>query len=76
MTSATEISLVAVDTLTGINHTYYRVWYNGVWDPLPGTGEGINNNFNMYIGAFTLTGECTHYMEFYSTDNKRRNDGS
>ncbi len=74
VTSNTEITFTATDTLTGVNKTYYRIWYNGNWDPSPGTGEGIDNNFYIYIGDFNLSGECKHYIEFYSTDNAGNNE--
>jgi hypothetical protein len=72
VTSSTEFNFTAVDNPSGgsgVNATYYRVWYNGAWTPAPGTGVGLNDNFMVYTGNFTLSGECIHYLEFYSDDN-------
>ncbi len=72
VTSSTEFNFTAVDNPSGgsgVNATYYRVWYNGAWTPAPSTGVGLNDNFMVYTGNFTLSGECIHYLEFYSDDN-------
>ncbi|HEC76962.1 MAG TPA: hypothetical protein ENI33_06880, partial [Thermoplasmatales archaeon] len=61
VTSSTQFNLTAVDNPSngsGVNATYYRIWYNGAWTP-----------WTLYTGNFTLTGECKHYLEFYSVDN-------
>ena len=58
MTSSTNFSLTAYDNESGVNHTYYRVWFNGLW-----------TQWIEYIEAFTLNDECTHYLEYYSVDN-------
>ncbi|HEC76438.1 MAG TPA: PKD domain-containing protein, partial [Thermoplasmatales archaeon] len=61
VTSSTRFNLTAVDNPSngsGVNATYYRIWYNGAWTP-----------WMIYTGNFTLTGECKHYLEFYSIDN-------
>jgi len=47
-----------VDDLSGVNKTYYRIWYNGAW-----------SDWIEYTGNFTLSGECKHYLEYYSVDN-------
>lgn len=57
VTSFTEFNLTASDVLSGIDSTYYRIWYNGIWTP-----------WNEYTGNFTLTGEEKHYLEYYSVD--------
>ena len=74
ITSQTKINLTAIDALTAVNKTYYRFWYNGNWNPSPGTGDGINNNFYVYTGDFNLSGECLHYLEFYSMDDAGNNE--
>ena len=58
VTSSTEFNLTAIDDLSGVDATYYRIWYNGAWTP-----------WNEYAGNFTLAGEGTHYLEYYSVDN-------
>jgi len=58
VTSHTEFNLTAVDDLSGVNKTYYRIWYNGAW-----------SDWIEYTGNFTLSGECKHYLEYYSVDN-------
>ncbi len=65
----TEFNMTATDDDSGVAATYLRIWYQGVWTPLPGTGVGKNNNFMIYLGNFTLSGNCKHYIEFYSEDN-------
>ncbi|HEC76282.1 MAG TPA: hypothetical protein ENI33_03345, partial [Thermoplasmatales archaeon] len=57
ITSSTDIILNATDDLSGVNHTYYRIWWNGTW-----------TSWMEYIQPFNLTEECTHYIEFYSVD--------
>jgi len=58
VTSSTQFNFTATDDLSGVNKTYYRVWYNGVWD-----------DWMIYAGKFTLSGEGKHYLEYYSVDN-------
>ena len=58
VTSHTEFNLTATDDVSGVNKTYYRIWYNNVWTP-----------WIEYRGNFTLTGEGKHYLEYYSVDN-------
>jgi murein DD-endopeptidase MepM/ murein hydrolase activator NlpD len=69
VTSNTEFNLTATDDLSGVDTTFYRTWYNGEWNPVPGTGVGINNNFSEYTSNFTLSGEGKHHIEYYSVDN-------
>ncbi len=54
----TEFNMTATDDDSGVNATYYRVWYLGAW-----------GSWNVYDGNFTLCGNCKHYIEFYSVDN-------
>ncbi|MCD6512722.1 MAG: hypothetical protein J7K61_03895 [Thermoplasmata archaeon] len=68
ITSSSTITISSTDTTSGVNVTYYRTW-NGTWSPAPGTGAGIGNNYSVYSGSFSLTGEGTHYVEYYSVDN-------
>jgi len=58
VTSYTEFNLTAMDNLSGVNKTFYRIWYNHSWTP-----------WIEYNGNFTLTGEDKHYLEYYSVDN-------
>ena len=60
VSSLTEFNLTASENVigSGINTTFYRIWYNGIWTP-----------WNEYTGNFTLTGEGKHYLEYYSVDN-------
>ena len=60
VTSSTEFNLTAIDDISGVNATYYRIWYNGSW-----------SNWIKYTGNFTLQGEGKHYLEYYSIDNAR-----
>ena len=63
ITSDTLFTLVATDLpspscASGINATYYRIWYNGSWsDPI------------LYEGPFHLEGNCAHAIEFWAIDN-------
>ncbi|MBC7129170.1 MAG: hypothetical protein H5T45_05515, partial [Thermoplasmatales archaeon] len=57
LTSSTQITLTATDGESGVKATYYRIWYNGEW-----------SDWTEYSGPFTLTGECLHYLEYYSED--------
>ena len=58
VTSNTEFNFTATDDSSGVQVTYYRIWYNGVWTPLL-----------EYTGNFTLSCEGKHYLEYYSVDN-------
>ena len=58
VTSKTRFNLTVIPTSTYVNKTYYRIWYKGAWTP-----------WMEYNGNFTLSGECKHYIEFYSVDN-------
>jgi len=53
------------------NGTYYRVWYEGSWDPQPGTGIGENNNYykteNTFLGL-QLPNEGEYKIEYYAED--------
>ena len=68
VTSNTGFNLSANDDDSGVNKIYYRTWYNNIWTPIPGSSFGINNNFEVYGGNFTLNGEGKHYVKFYSID--------
>ena len=68
ITSSSTITLSATDSVSGVAATYYRIW-NGSWHPAPGTGVGKNNNFTLYLGAFSLVKGGTNYIEYYSVDN-------
>jgi len=57
VSSSTEFNLTATDDLSGVDTTFYRIWYSGTWTP-----------WNEYAGNFTLSGEGKHYIEYYSTD--------
>ncbi|MEM2388513.1 MAG: hypothetical protein QXW78_05315, partial [Candidatus Thermoplasmatota archaeon] len=57
LTSSTQITLIATDGESGVKATYYRIWYDGAW-----------TDWITYTGPFTLTGECLHYLEYYSED--------
>ena len=58
VTSETPFTLNATDNNSGVNHTFYRVWYNGAW-----------SDWAEYTSPFTLEGECIHIIEYYSVDN-------
>ncbi len=58
VTESTEFNLTAFDNESGVNATYYRIWYMGSW-----------SLWEVYDGNFTLDGNCMHYIEFYSVDN-------
>ena len=64
VTSATEFNLTAIDDFSGVDKTYYRLWYNGSW-----------TSWIEYIGNFTLLGEGKHYIEYYSLDNAGNVEG-
>jgi PKD repeat protein len=59
VTSNTLFTLTATDNTggSGVNHTYYRIWYSGLWTA-----------WIYYGGSFTLSGEGEHYIEFFSDD--------
>ncbi len=58
VTSSTQFTFTAFDNDSGVNHTYYRIWCNGNWTP-----------WAKYTGSFTLSSQCSHYLEYYSVDN-------
>lgn len=58
ISSSTEFSFIVTDSGSGVNATYYRIWFNGSW-----------YNWIVYTGPFTLSGEGMHYLEYYSVDN-------
>lgn len=58
VTSNTEFNLFATDDNSGVDETYYRIWYMEQWTV-----------WMKYIGNFTLAGEGKHYIEYYSIDN-------
>jgi hypothetical protein len=59
------------------NIVYYRIYSNGNWSPQPGSGRGIDNNFYLYEGNFTLSSfNCSHgigFIEFYMEGTDVRN---
>jgi len=59
VTSHTPFNLTAEDNPggSGVDKTFYRIWYNGSWTP-----------WMEYSGNFTLNGEGKHYLEYYSVD--------
>jgi len=57
VTSSTEFNLTATDDFSGVDKTYYKVWFNEQW-----------TLFSEYISNFTLIGEGKHYIEYYSID--------
>jgi len=63
-----EFSFDAYDALSGVDHTYYRIQFNGVWTPVPGSGVGISNDFMYYTTPFSLDEEGIYFIEFYSDD--------
>jgi len=58
VTSSTEFNLTATDDLSGVDTTYYRIWFNGAWTP-----------WTEYTENFTMSGEGVHYLEYCSVDN-------
>lgn len=58
VSSNTTFSFIVTDNESGVNATYYRIWYNGTW-----TG------WITYTEPFSLSGTGTHYLEYYSVDN-------
>ena len=69
VTLSTEFNLTATDNISGVDKIFYRIWFDGQWSPISGTGVGVDNNFMEYTSNFTLYGEGKHYIEFYSVDN-------
>jgi len=70
ITSNTNLSFIISDT-DFLNATYYRIWYDGVWHPSPGTAYGLNHNFSIFLHNFTLndfswSGEGLYIIEYYS----------
>lgn len=58
ISSSTEITLIATDSESGVDATYYRIWYNGEW-----------TSWVTYTEPFNLSGTGKHYLEYYSVDN-------
>lgn len=58
ITSNTIFNLTACDDYSGVNKTYYRIWYDDLWNP-----------WVIYENEFIMTGEGKHYIEYYSIDN-------
>ncbi|HEC76566.1 MAG TPA: hypothetical protein ENI33_04830, partial [Thermoplasmatales archaeon] len=64
--SNTPINLTAYDNASGVNHTYFRIWWlNGsTWENVTGIIE--------YTGNFTIgdyhSEECEHRIEYWSVD--------
>lgn len=54
----TPIKLSASDASSGINKTYYRIWYNTGW-----------TSWLEYSSDFILPENGKHYIEYYSVDN-------
>lgn len=55
--STTSIALSATDDMSGVNKTYYRIWYNGIW-----------TIWIEYDNIIYLQNEGFYYFEYYSTD--------
>ncbi len=53
----TVFTLNATDDGSGVNATYYRLWYADIW-----------TDWMVYTDPFTLAGEGTHHIEFFSDD--------
>jgi hypothetical protein len=58
VTSSTAFNLTATDDVSGVEKSYYRIWYNGAW-----------NSWMEYTSNFSLSSEGIHYLEYYSVDN-------
>jgi hypothetical protein len=58
VTLDTAFNFTATDDFSGINATYYRIWYENSW-----------TSWLKYSNNFTLSGEGKHYLEYYSVDN-------
>jgi len=58
VTGLTPFTLTATDDISGVDKTYYRTWYNGLW-----------TLWTEYTIGFYLFNEGMHYIEFYSIDN-------
>ena len=71
------ISLFTPINISGEGNIYYRIYNNGSWHPLPGSGTGIDNKFYLYEGNFSLDeyfcehGQC--YIEYYGSGISVRN---
>ncbi|MCD6171317.1 MAG: hypothetical protein J7J36_02735, partial [Thermoplasmata archaeon] len=92
VTTHTPIWLNASDGAneSGLNATYYRIWYNNVWHPANSTDYyGGNHNITLigstywYVyykngsisfGPIYFTEECHHKLQFYSIDNAGNNE--
>ena len=75
LTSATEVTLSAADGEgVGIDSLYYRVWNSGTWSNWtqvycgPPVVEAVQTEFEGCSASFTLTGNCSNYIEYYAVD--------
>ncbi len=59
VTSSTEFQFSAVDSDTAVDETFYRLYRWGTWAPLM-----------KYNGTFTLQGDGTYYLEYFSVDTE------
>ncbi|MCI0497333.1 MAG: right-handed parallel beta-helix repeat-containing protein, partial [Thermoplasmata archaeon] len=60
---STMFTLNANDGSSGVAAIYYRIYYNGSWTA-----------WTTYTGAFNLSGECVHYLEWFAMDNVWNNE--
>ena len=67
ITSYTPINITAYDNISGVNHTYYRLWWlNGsVWENITGIVE-YGGNFS--FADYGHLQECEHRIEYWSVD--------
>ncbi|MBC7128618.1 MAG: right-handed parallel beta-helix repeat-containing protein [Thermoplasmatales archaeon] len=82
---STPIWLNATDEESGVNGTYYRIYFNGQWHPLNGNDVYCGNsniteidgtyfyiyflNGSINFGPIHFHEECEHIIEFFSIDN-------
>ncbi|MCD6172018.1 MAG: DUF11 domain-containing protein, partial [Thermoplasmata archaeon] len=84
ITTHTPIWLNATDNISGVNATYYRIWYDGIWHPINYTDKyGENYNITLmdsklwYIyysrsinySPIYFGEEGKHSIIFFSVDN-------
>jgi len=84
VTTHTPIWLNATDDMSGVNATYYRIWYNNTWHPanetdyyggnanitnISGTCWYVYRNATVNFNPIYFTEECHHKLQFYSIDN-------